>query len=127
VNGAAQLRVVRVASDEGDKCLLEELDVVRLHMGELSLLAKRPDDRRSTRVATKKAPHPHNLSSINERVGDGFRLWLLNSLGESLSECVHGDVRVVRPSAGLTDDEERAKDARIGDAQLFDAIGRDDQ
>jgi hypothetical protein len=60
--------VVRVAPDKGDECLLEQLDVVRLHMGELSLLAKRPDDPRSTRVATKKAPHPHNLSSIEKPI-----------------------------------------------------------
>src|SRR5437667_11486042 len=90
--------MVRMLSHESNQCLLQSVNVVRLHPRILGLLTKWTDNCRPAGVAVEKAPHPHNLTSVNERVGDRLWLWLLNPLGESLSKCVHGDVRVVRPN-----------------------------
>ncbi len=85
---------------EDNKCLLEPLDIVRLNVRELSLLAKWPDDRRPSRVAAKEAPHAHYFSSINEGVGNVFRFCLFYSLGKSLSKSMHNkEARMVRPES----------------------------
>ncbi len=78
-----------MALHEGNKGLLEPIDVIRLKVRELSLFAKWPDDRRPTRIAAKKAPYAHYLASVTERVGNVFRLCLFYSLSKSLSKSMH--------------------------------------
>ena len=73
-----------MTSHESSHCLLQSVNVVGLNPRILGLLTKWTDNRGLARVAVEKAPHPHNLTSVNQRVSDGLRLWLLNSLGEPL-------------------------------------------
>jgi hypothetical protein len=80
--------------NEGNHSMLQQLNIVRLSPGKVSLLAERPHhDGRSGWATAKETPHSHRFYTVSQRGGDGVRLRLLNSLHKPVYKSMHGFVK----------------------------------
>jgi hypothetical protein len=79
--------------NEGNRSMLQQLNIVRLSPGKVSLLAEQPHHDGRSGWATAKKRHIRIVSTVSQRGGDGVRLWLLNSLHKPVYKSMHGFVK----------------------------------